>query len=258
MNSSPTLFIVDDDRGFLKAAHDWLKSARLSVVACDSARAFLSEYQPGQPGCLLLDVVMPEMSGLELLEELNRRQWTIPTIAMTARSSVHDAVRAMKLGALDYVEKPFASKNALIQVARRALQAATSAQQIRAEIDEIGGKLAKLSEREHEVLRQVADGLSSKEIAHAMNVSTRTVESQRLTMMKKLEAESIPQLVRMVLRYSVATESKATLAAAAAFDAPEGRSKYLAEEPTNTRKGKPASSKPASPDRNSRARGNSP
>ena len=210
MISSPTLFIVDDDRGFLDATHDWLKSASLPVVACNSARAFLAEFQPGQPCCLLLDVVMPVMSGLELLEELNRRHWTVPTIAMTARSSVRDAVRAMKLGALDYVEKPFSSKKSLIQVARRALQIATSAQQNRMEIEEIGAKMAKLTEREHEVLKQVADGLSSKEIAHAMDVGIRTVESQRFSIMKKLEAESIAQLVRMVLRYSVATAPKPT------------------------------------------------
>ncbi len=201
MSSDPKLFVVDDDCGFLDAVHGWLESARLPVVACDSARAFLAEFQPGQPCCLLLDVVMPEMSGLELLVELNRRRWKIPTIAMTARSNVRDAVRAMKLGAMDYVEKPFSSKHSLIQLARRALQVATFAQQNRAEIEEIGDKLAKLSEREQEVLKQVADGLSSKEIAREMAVSIRTVESQRLTIMKKLEVESIAQLVRMVLLY---------------------------------------------------------
>jgi len=149
-------------------------------------------------------VIMPHMSGLELLEELNQRRWTIPTIVMTAHSHVSVAVQAMKLGALDFVEKPFRDKQSLIDLVQRALQTATFAQQQRAEIEEIGRKLATLTEHELYVLNRVVDGLSSKEIAYGMEVSIRTVETQRAKIMKKLEADSIPHLVRMVLRHATA------------------------------------------------------
>ena len=204
MSSNSTVFVVDDDRVFLETTCKLLKSAQLSVIACESAHAFLNTFQLGQPGCLLLDVIMPHMSGLELLEELNQRRWTIPTIVMTAHSHVSVAVQAMKLGALDFVEKPFRDKQSLIDLVQRALQTATFAQQQRAEIEEIGRKLATLTEHELYVLNRVVDGLSSKEIAYGMEVSIRTVETQRAKIMKKLEADSIPHLVRMVLRHATA------------------------------------------------------
>ena len=206
MESTPTVFIVDNDVKFLHVTRDMLKAAQLAVIACESGSEFLDVYTEGHPGCLLLDIVMPEMSGLELLEELRRRRWFLPTIAMTAYGKVNEAVRAMKLGAIDFVEKPFEGKEALIKLVTNALQNATFAQQVRSEIVEMREKLSRLTTREREVLNFVVEGRSSKEIASEFDTKLRTVESQRFAIMNKLSADSIPQLVRMVLRYNVATQ----------------------------------------------------
>lgn len=218
MTLTPTVFLVDNDRDFLNATSVLLKSTQAPLVMCESGTEFLATYSEGRPGCLLLDIVMPGMSGLELLEELQRRHWFLPTIAMTAYGNVRDAVQAMKLGAMDYIEKPFQDKNAVVSLVKRALQAATFARQVRTEIQEIGDRISKLTSREREVLDLVVEGRSSKEIASEHKTKLRTVESQRFSIMTKLNAESVPILVRMVLRYKVATQLDPALAASEVFE----------------------------------------
>ncbi len=217
MSVARTIFIVDDDRDFLNTACRWLKSVDIPVLAFESAADFLSQFQPNQTGCLLLDIVMPKMSGLELLQELNRRHWLLPTIAMTAHKKIPYAVQAMKLGAVDFVEKPFTSKKALVELVTRAMQTANYARKVRVEMVQFGEKLRLLTTREQEVLKMVVDGLSSNEIADSFGSTASTVSNQRASIMAKLSAESVAELVRVTLRYSVATELDPTLATSSAF-----------------------------------------
>ncbi len=217
MSVAQTVFIVDDDRDFLNTACRWLTSVEIPVLAFESAADFLSQFQPDQTGCLLLDIVMPKMGGLELLQELNRRHWLLPTIAMTAHKKISFAVQAMKLGAVDFVEKPFTSKKALVELVTRAMQTANYARKVRVEMVEFGEKLSQLTSREQEVLSLVVDGLSSNEIADIFGNTASTVSNQRASIMAKLSAESVAELVRVTLRYSVATELDPILAASSAF-----------------------------------------
>ena len=217
MDNAQTAFIVDDDRDFLNTACRWLESVNIPVKAFDSAVEFLGEFQPNDSGCLLLDIVMPKMNGLELLEELNRRQWILPTIAMTAHKKISYAVQAMKLGAVDFVEKPFTSKKAFVELVTRAMQTANYARKVRVEMVQFGEKLLLLTPREQDVLKLVVDGLSSNEIAEIFGNTTSTVSYQRASIMAKLSVESVAELVRVTLRYTVATELDPTLAASSAF-----------------------------------------
>ncbi len=217
MRTTPTVFVVDDDPDFLQTTRYLLESAKLSVETFASAQAFLEACHSQCPGCLLLDVSMPDMTGLELLEELNKRGWSLPTIVMTAYGSVQTAVKAMLLGAINFVEKPMRSMPELIDLIKQVLTTDSRSQQTRLEIEEIGRQLANLSDREQEVLEEVFEGLSSKEIATALSLSVRTVESHRANIMRKLQADSVPQLVRLVLRYRVGTRLDVTLASSSTF-----------------------------------------
>jgi FixJ family two-component response regulator len=217
MDGDQTVFIVDDDRDFLNTACRWLESVDIPVLAFNSAAKFLKAFQPDQTGCLLLDIAMPRMNGLELLQELNRRHWLIPTIAMTAHKKVPYAVQAMKLGAVDFVEKPFRRKQVFIDLVTRVMKTAQYARRVRVEMVQFGERLSELTPREQDVLKLVVDGLSSNEIADVFNSTVSTVSSQRASVIKKLHVETTPELVRVTLRYVVATELDPTLASSSAF-----------------------------------------
>lgn len=212
LDETQTVFIVDDDPDFLETACRWLESVDIRVVTFKSAVEFLEAFRPDHPGCLLLDIVMPEMTGIQLLERINRRHWVIPTIAMTAHKKISYAVEAMKLGAVDFIEKPFSSKRVLIDLVTRVMKTAQYARKVRVEMTEFSQKLSNLTAREHEVLKLVVEGLSSNEIAEVFGSTTSTVSGQRSSIMAKLAVESVAELVRVTLRYSVATELDPSLA----------------------------------------------
>src|SRR2546422_4840024 len=136
MRTTPTVFVVDDDPDFLETTKYLLESAKLSVETFASAREFLEVYHPNRPGCLLLDVSMPDMTGLELLEELKQRGWSLPTIVMTAYGSVRTAVKAMLLGAINFVEKPIHNMPEVIGLMKQVLTTDTRSRQARLEIEE--------------------------------------------------------------------------------------------------------------------------
>ena len=240
MGVAQTVFIVDDNPDFLKTVCRWLESVNVRVLAFKSAAEFLDAFQPNHPGCLLLDIVMPKMSGLQMLEELNRRRWFIPTIAMTAHKKISFAVQAMKLGAVDFIEKPFSSKKVLVELVTRAMETAQYATKVRVEMAQFGEKLSSLTVREDEVLKLVVDGLSSNEIAEAFGSSVSTVSGQRSSIMAKLSVESVAELVREMLRYSVATELDPSLASFSNFQ--QGRKSTVKK--TRELLGKKAVSKP--------------
>jgi two-component system, LuxR family, response regulator FixJ len=198
MSSEPTVFVVDDDQA-MRTSLQWLiESTGLQVRTFDSADAFLAGYYPGRAGCLLLDVRMPGMSGLELQGYLAREGHRLPVIIITGHGDVTMAVRAMKAGALDFIEKPFHDED-LLRSIRNALELDQRQRVSRATRAEIAARLAELTPREHEVMGMVTEGKSNKEIAAALGVTAKTVEAHRARVMEKMRAESLAELVRMAL-----------------------------------------------------------
>lgn len=200
-----TVFIVDDDEAVRNSLRLLLKSVGLAAVALPAAQEFLSKYDPKQPGCLILDVRMPGMSGLELQEQLNVRGAMIPVIFITGHGDIPMAVEAMQQGAFDFLQKPFRDQD-LIDRIQRAL---TKDQTNRAELKEKSGvreRLQTLTPREREVLTLVTTGKPNKIMAADLGVSQRTVEIHRARVMEKMHASSLAQLVRMVMDLNEAAE----------------------------------------------------
>ena len=192
----PTVFVVDDDEA-MRSSLQWLiESVDLPVECYASAEAFLEAYYPGRSGCLLLDVRMPGMGGLELQEYLRRHEITIPVIIITGHGDVPMSVRAMKEGAIDFIEKPF-NDELLLDAIRNALAVDERQRQEQTLRAELAACLATLTPREHEVMDMVTAGKSNKEIASALGVSAKTVEAHRAKVMDKMKASSLAELVRM-------------------------------------------------------------
>lgn len=198
MNRNASVFIVDDDDAVRSSLRLLLKSVGLPAIAYASATDFLSAWQPEQPGCLVLDVRMPGMSGLELQHELNRRGAIIPLIFITGHADIPMAVEAIQHGAFDFLQKPFRDQD-LIDRVQRALT--TDAQQRRelAKREVIRERFDSLTPREREVLTLVTRGKANKVMAGDLGVSQRTVEIHRARVMEKMGAASLAQLVRMML-----------------------------------------------------------
>jgi RNA polymerase sigma factor (sigma-70 family) len=194
--------VVDDDEAMRNSLAWLIESEGLRVETFDSAQSFLAACYPGRAGCLLLDVRMPGMSGLELQEHLRHRQMRLPVIIITGHGDVPMAVRAMKAGAVDFIEKPFDDETLLATI-QRALELDAYQRSQQAGRAEIAARLAQLTPREHEVMLMVTDGMSNKEIANELGVSAKTVEAHRARVMEKMEARSLAELVRMVLTTGV-------------------------------------------------------
>ncbi len=196
--SDPVVWVVDDDEA-MRSSLKWLiESVGMRVESFSSANAFLDGHYPGRFGCLLLDVRMPGMSGLELLDHLSREQMLPPTIIITGHGDVPMAVRAMKTGATDFIEKPF-NDEVLLDSIRRALTAEEERRIGTSQVAEITDRMEHLTPREHEVMLMVTDGKSNKEIANALGVSAKTIEAHRARVMEKMQAGSLAELVRMVI-----------------------------------------------------------
>jgi FixJ family two-component response regulator len=195
---SPIVFIVDDDEAVRSSLRLLLKSVGLVPNAPGSAREFLEKYDPAQPGCLVLDVRMPEMSGLELQEQLNRQGAVIPVIFITGHGDVPMAVEAMQAGAFDFLQKPFRDQD-LIDRIQKALEKDRASRSVLAERTLIRERLESLTPREREVLTMVSSGKPNKVMAADLGVSQRTVEIHRARVMEKMGASSLAQLVRMVM-----------------------------------------------------------
>jgi RNA polymerase sigma factor (sigma-70 family) len=198
LNSENTVFVVDDDQAMRHSLKWLIESVGLRVRTFGSAEDFLQTYYPGQAGCLLLDVRMPGMSGLELQSYLAREEICLPVIIITGHGDVAMAVKAMQAGAMDFIEKPF-DDEALLTSIRKALDADEQRRGERAQRAEIATRLAELTPREHEVMDMVTAGKPNKEIATALGVSAKTVEAHRARVMDKMRADSLADLVRMAL-----------------------------------------------------------
>jgi two-component system, LuxR family, response regulator FixJ len=193
-----TVFIVDDDEGVRNSLRFLLKSVGLTTRALSSAAEFLDTYKPSQPGCLVLDVRMPGMSGLELQQQLNLRGATLPVIFITGHGDVPMAVEAMQHGAFDFVQKPFRDQD-LIDRIQSALERDARSRTALAQHAKIRQRLESLTPREREVLTLMTQGKPNKVMAADLGVSQRTVEIHRARVMEKSGAASLAQLVRMVM-----------------------------------------------------------
>jgi len=193
-----TVYVVDDDDAMRESLTWLIESVGLNVETYASADEFLESYYPGRPGCVLLDVRMPGMSGLELQGHLQKQQVTVPVIMITGHGDVPMAVRAMKSGAIDFIEKPFNDEQ-LLESIRNALAIDDTRRDEQSFKAEVASRLAQLTPRESEVMDMVTAGKSNKEIANSLGVSAKTVEAHRAKVMEKMEAGSLAELVRLVV-----------------------------------------------------------
>ena len=193
------VYVVDDDDAVRDGLKWLIESVDLQVAPCPNAQTFLEAYDGSRPGCLVLDVRLRGMSGLDLQAELARREISIPTIVVTGHGDVPMAVRAMKLGAIDFVEKPFNDQELLERI-QKAIEGDLQARRGDRERAEACALLATLSPREREVLDLLVLGKANKEVADQLGLSTRTVEGHRARLMEKLACGSLAELVRLSLR----------------------------------------------------------
>jgi two-component system, LuxR family, response regulator FixJ len=196
MNDVATVILLDDDLATRRSLTLTLQLAGYRVQAYASAEDMLASVDPAQSGCLLLDLRMPGMNGLEVQEALNAIGCTLPVIFISAFADVAATVQALKSGAVDFVEKPF-SADALIEKIEEALALDGRQRQEREWRESIRGRADNLTRREIEVMRYVTEGLSNKEIARQLGISPRTVEKYRARVMEKMKADSIPELCQM-------------------------------------------------------------
>jgi two-component system response regulator FixJ len=201
MPSDPTVFVVDDDPAVRDSLRWLLQSVGLPVKTHATAEEFLASYDPSAPGCLVLDLRMPGMGGLNLQEELAARRMTLPVIMITGHAEVPAAVRAMKTGAIDFIEKPF-SDELLLDRIRRAIQADLQAREAQAQHAEVARRYGLLTPRERQVMACVVAGKANKVIAAELGLSVKTVEVHRANVMHKMAVDSIAELVRLALLIS--------------------------------------------------------
>ena len=206
MQSSPVVHVVDDDEAVRQSLAFLLRTAQIEVKTYDSAMAFLNDLPRG--GCIITDVRMPEISGLDLLQRLHELGVALPVIVITGHGDVPLAVEAMKLGAVDFLEKPF-DDDALLAAVRAALSTEDAKSKRTQEQSEIKEKLAGLSNRERQVLEGLVSGLPNKTIAHDLGISPRTVEIYRANVMTKMNATSLSELVRLALVAEILGQSPA-------------------------------------------------
>lgn len=196
--TEPTISVVDDEADIRDSLRLLMRSVGLKSETFASAQEFLGAYDPSRPGCLILDVRMPGMSGPELQEKLRKNEINIPIIIITGHGDVPTAVRTMKAGAIDVIEKP-SSDQLLLDRVQQALERDATDRKERAERERIAARHARLTPREREVMEGIVDGKLNKVIAADLGLSTRTVEIHRSRIMEKMQVRSVSNLVQMVL-----------------------------------------------------------
>jgi len=203
--SEPMVYIVDDDAAVRTALRRLFKSVGIRTETFASASAFLEHEIADAPGCIVLDVRMPRMSGLDLQGELTRRGVNLPVVFITGHGEVPMAVRALKAGAADFLQKPFQDQE-LIDAVHRAVEQHRQDRATAAEQDELNRRLETLTPREREVFALVVTGLLNKQIAGELGTSEKTVKVHRARVMEKMEAGSLAQLVKISERIEIGPE----------------------------------------------------
>ena len=199
---TPTAYVVEDDES-IRTLWTWLmESNGIAVRTFNSAPEFIAAYQPGAAGCLVLDLRLPGMSGLELQEHLKRNRVDIPIVFVTAHGDVRTAVTAIKEGAVDFIEKPFSYRQAL-SIVEKAFQRDAENREKRLRQEAVGGRIAALTDRERAVLRRIIEGKQNKVIADELALSVKTVEFHRANVMGKMGVDSVAELVQLTLGFSL-------------------------------------------------------
>lgn len=206
MPEQQTVFVVDDDQAARESLRWLLESVGHHVQCYGSAREFLAECDGTVPGCLVLDVRMPGMSGLELQNFLQERQWCLPIIMVTGHGDIPMAVRAMKSGAVDFLQKPY-NDQALLDRIQHALDLCRQRRHEYYELSKIRQNYQKLTPREREVAELVVSGKANKVIAIELDLSPKTIEVHRANVMEKMQVRSLSELVRMWMRLNYSEKS---------------------------------------------------
>ncbi|MBC8269133.1 MAG: response regulator transcription factor [Rhodospirillaceae bacterium] len=194
----PVVYVIDDDDAVRKSLTWLISSVDLNVKAYASATAFLSDCEKVQTGCLITDIRMPGLSGLDLQIELERRGIDIPVVVISGHGDVQTAVRAMKAGAFDFIEKPF-NDQLLLDLVHKAVSQSMSSSETHTQLAELQARENSLTPRELQVLELIAMGEPNKSIGHSLEISDKTVEAHRAKVMSKMKASSLAELVKMVL-----------------------------------------------------------
>jgi two-component system response regulator FixJ len=195
----PAVFIVDDQSSVRNALAEMLSVFGFTVETYESAEAFLNALEPPRPGCVVADVRMPGIDGIELVRELNRRKLTLPVVLISGHADVPMAVAGIKAGADDFIEKPIDDTH-LVAAINRGLARAFEQQSQQTSADALQENFSRLTPRQAEIFDLVANGYTSQAIAAKLDISTRTVESYRAQIMEKMQAESVAVLVRQAIR----------------------------------------------------------
>jgi two-component system response regulator FixJ len=195
-----TTYVVDDDEAVRMSLAFLLRTETVRCRTFESARAFLEQVSPADRGCVITDVRMPGMDGISLVRHLQEHGVTMPVIVITGHADVPLAVQALKAGAADFIEKPFQG-DAIIAAVRKCLETARQVDEVESRRLVIERREAMLTDRERQIYTAVTDGLSNKEIGLALQISPRTVEIHRANVMSKMQAEGLPELVRMKHRH---------------------------------------------------------
>lgn len=196
--AEPIVYVIDDDPSIRELIEWLMKRNGIRVQSFSSARAFLKAYSPDAPGCVVLDLYLPEMSGLDLQRYLVEHRIETPVVFLSGRADIPKAVEAVKGGAIDFIEKPFDYKR-MVALVQECLRRDAAAREARRRDGEAGQRLASLTHREREVLDRVVAGQINRVIAEELAISVKTVEAHRAKIMEKLAVDSVAELVRVAL-----------------------------------------------------------
>jgi FixJ family two-component response regulator len=199
-----TVFIIDDDAGVRESIQDLAESVGLHAESFATAKGFLSSVRRDGPSCLVLDVRLPDASGLDLQQELSRAGVRIPIIFITGHADIPMTVKAMKSGAVEFLTKPFREQD-LLDVIQRALKRDREVRERQRQLAELQERYSTLSAREREVMSLVVSGMINKKVAGELGASETTVKIHRGRVMQKMQAQSLPDLVRMADRLKIST-----------------------------------------------------
>jgi len=199
---TPLVYVVDDDPSIRKALERLLRSAGYEAMTFASALEFMEFDHPDVPGCLVLDIKMPEVSGLELQDRMAEKGIFIPIIFITGHGTVPDSVRAMKAGAMDFLQKPF-KDDELLDMVSQGIQRHRRMQQKKRQMHTLRARLDTLTPREREVFRLVVSGMLNKQVAYDLGITEKTIKVHRAQVMQKMGAQSLADLVRFAEKLGI-------------------------------------------------------